>query len=63
MKGTKVVLSKLVKKQVLKLPHHVIKRLDAWVESVASEGVREVRKIPGYHDEALKGKRKGAKIG
>ena len=31
----------------------------AWVDDVENRGVEEVRKTPGYHDERLKGKRKG----
>lgn len=30
-----------------------------WVDDVSNRGIREVRKIPGYHDEPLKGKRLG----
>ncbi len=29
------------------------------IEDVGHRGLSEVRKIPGYHDEPLKGKRKG----
>ena len=31
----------------------------AWIEDVGHRGLSEVRKLPGYHDEPLKGKRKG----
>lgn len=34
-------------------------KLFAWVRSVVSIGLEEVRKIPGFHDEPLKGDRKG----
>lgn len=30
-----------------------------WVHAVGQYGLREVRKISGYHDEPLKGERKG----
>ena len=30
-----------------------------WVEAVEQDGLEEVRKIPGYHDEPLKGDRAG----
>jgi len=34
-------------------------KLQAWVESVANDGLEETRKIPGLHDEPLKGQRTG----
>jgi proteic killer suppression protein len=37
----------------------VVKKLQGWVEDVELQGIREVRKIPGYHDEPLKGNRAG----
>jgi proteic killer suppression protein len=33
--------------------------LFAWIEDIGHRGLSEVRKIPGYHDEPLKGSRKG----
>ena len=30
-----------------------------WVAAVELDGVEEVRKVPGYHDEPLKGNRAG----
>jgi proteic killer suppression protein len=50
-----------VAKQLQKLPTFVIDKLNAWIRSVEREGIREVRKILGYHDEPLKGDRKGQK--
>ena len=49
----------LVVKVLRKIPDHVVDKLNAWVRSVEKQGIREVRKIPGYHDEPLKGDRKG----
>ncbi len=54
-----VELSKLVKKQLKKMPRHIIENLAAWVDDVESRGLEEVRKIPGYHDEVLRGDRAG----
>lgn len=48
-----------VQKQLLKVPDYVTKKLIAWARSVEMKGLREVRKIPGYHDEPLKGDRQG----
>ena len=50
-----VELSKLVRKQLKKMPRHIVENLTAWVDDVETNGLEEVRKIPGYHDEALKG--------
>ena len=55
----RVVISKLAKKQIVKLPRHIIESLEAWVDDVETRGLLEVRKTPGYHDEPLKGERKG----
>ncbi len=54
----KVIFDK-VHKQLKKLPDFVYIKLLAWAKSVELKGLREVRKIPGYHDEPLKGDRKG----
>ena len=50
-----IVLSKQVQKDLLKVPKHVAVKLQDWVEDVEDRGLEEVRKIPGYHDEPLKG--------
>lgn len=55
---TSVELS-LVIKSFRKLPHYVVARLKEWVKSVEEKGIREVRKSTGYHDEPLRGKRRG----
>lgn len=54
----KVVFDK-VQKQLKKLPSYVINKLIAWAKSVELKGIREICKIPGYHDEPLKGRRFG----
>ena len=54
----KVIFDK-VNKQLRKLPEFVVVKLLAWAKSVELKGLREVRKIPGYHDEPLKGDRQG----
>ena len=48
-----------VKKQLRKLPRHIVDKLQFWVTEVESKGVEEVRKQPGWHDEPLKGDRAG----
>jgi proteic killer suppression protein len=47
------------KKDLKKLPLQIVIKLQAWIEDVGNRGLTEVRKTPGYHDESLKGKRKG----
>jgi proteic killer suppression protein len=54
-----VELSLSVKKQLRKTPSHIINKLFSWVEGVEKDGLNYMRKIPGYHDERLKGKREG----
>jgi proteic killer suppression protein len=54
-----VEIAKSAQKDMLKIPQHVVLKLQAWVDDIENSGLREIRKIPGYHDEPLKGKRKG----
>jgi len=55
----RVTLSRLAQKQLRKVPRQIAAKLRIWVDAVHGEGLEAVRKIPGYHDEPLKGKRKG----
>ena len=48
-----------VVKNLRKVPHEVRAKLLAWAEAVELEGLPYVRKIPGFHDEPLLGRRKG----
>ena len=48
-----------VRKTLKVLPIHILRNLQRWAMQVEMLGMKEVRKIPGYHDEPLKGKRKG----
>jgi toxin HigB-1 len=54
-----VRLSARAIKDLKKVPLPIALKLEAWVEDIGHRGLTEVRKIPGYHDEPLKGKRKG----
>ncbi|HDY67645.1 MAG: hypothetical protein JYX80_11800 [Candidatus Scalindua sediminis] len=47
-----------VKKTLKIIPTHILRNLQRWAMQVEMLGINEVRKIPGYHDEPLKGKRK-----
>jgi proteic killer suppression protein len=46
-------------KQVRRLPAHVGEKLLHWLYLVMEMGLEEVRKIPGFHDEPLVGRRRG----
>ncbi len=54
-----VEISKHAHKQLTNVPSHIVKKLMGWVASVELEGLEKVRRIPGYHDEPLKGSRQG----
>ena len=54
----RVDLSEKAKRDLRKIPMHIVIKVYEWIEAVASDGLNEVRKIPGYHDEPLKGSRK-----
>jgi toxin HigB-1 len=54
-----VQISRSAQKSLRKLPRYVVQLLDIWVSEVGERGLESVRKLPGYHDEALKGDRKG----
>ena len=56
---TQVVLTKSAEKEVSKLPRNFQAALLVWVSSLETKGLQETRKRPGYHDEPLKGERKG----
>jgi proteic killer suppression protein len=55
----RVELSRRAEKQARRLPVHVSEKLWAWVYLVMEIGLEEVRKIPGFHDEPLVGRRRG----
>lgn len=55
----KVEISTQAKKEIKKVPTHISVKLLDWIESVEEHGLSQVRKIPGFHDEPLKGNRKG----
>jgi proteic killer suppression protein len=56
---TTVKLSRLAQRQLKKVPKHIVVRLQRWVEFVEHAGLMEARKIPGFHDEPLRGQRAG----
>lgn len=56
---TVIIRKKSVKQELKKVPLHISIKLYEWIEAVTHDGLLQVRKIPGYHDEPLRGKRVG----
>jgi proteic killer suppression protein len=54
-----IVIARLAQKQLKKIPAAIVFKLQAWVDGILASGLAEIRKIPGFHDEPLKGKRRG----
>jgi toxin HigB-1 len=55
----RVRITKRAEKQLRKVPDHIKVNMMIWVTAVELDGIEEVRKVPGYHDEPLKGVRAG----
>lgn len=51
-----VIITKQARYNLSRVPVHIVRKLQAWVDDVEYHGLTEVRKIPGFHDEPLKGK-------
>jgi toxin HigB-1 len=56
---SRVLLSRRAQRDLRRVPGRIIDKLDAWIRAVQLQGLHEVRKIPGFHDEPLKGDRAG----
>lgn len=54
-----VTLSKKTENNLIGMPGHIIFKLQLWIDAVKERGILEIRKRPGFHDEPLKGKRRG----
>lgn len=55
----RIILSRTVLKEIPSLPSYIQDKLHDWIDSVETRGLAETRKVPGWHDEPLKGKRSG----
>ena len=53
-----VILTEQAKRDLLKIPGYIQRKLQAWIDDIETDGLNEVRKIPGYHDEPLKGRKR-----
>ncbi len=56
---TRVSRSKTFEKQLARVPDFIRKKVIFWVFLLETNGLAEVMKSPGFHDEPLKGDRKG----
>jgi toxin HigB-1 len=48
-----------IAKNINNLPSHIQLKFMTWVKLIESDGLENMRINPGFHDELLKGKRKG----
>jgi len=55
----KVIVNPKARKQLKKLPKHIVNNFKLWMTGVNLTGIEEMRKIPGYHDKQLHGNRTG----
>ncbi len=55
----KITINPKAKKQLTKIPFYIAANLQVWADAVKHDGISEVRKISGYHDEPLHGNRIG----
>jgi toxin HigB-1 len=56
---TAVKITKGALKCLKQTPLYIQEKFRAWLQAVSKSGLAEVRKRPGWHDEPLKGDRKG----
>ncbi len=55
----KVEFTRAAFKSLKSLPANIVSKLKTWVADIELTGLERVRKLPGWHDEPLKGKREG----
>ena len=55
----KVVLTKQAKKDLTRVPGHILMKFKLWLSLVEYRGLKAARATPGYNDELLKGNLKG----
>ncbi len=54
-----VQISKNAKRDLKKVPRHIIVQFDLWIEIIETEGFKSMQQIKGYNDHPLTGNRKG----
>lgn len=52
-------ITERARRQLRRAPRHIVDKLLAWIEAVEEDGLEATRRVPGFHDEPLKGKRRG----
>lgn len=52
-------LSRTAKKQLSRVPTHIVRKFALWADLVRFEGLDAARAVPGYRDHALKGQWQG----
>jgi len=60
-KRYEVILPAFVQKRFRRLPDYIQRALRTWTELIEEQGIWAMRRIPGYHDEPLKGERRKAR--
>ena len=55
----RVDFSDQAKRDLKKVPNYIADKLFGWVNLVEKTGIEQARKIKGFHDEPLSGKRRG----
>ncbi len=55
----KVTWSKHVEKQLDRIPEFIVSKFRDWAIAVETDGLLATRKLPGLHDEPLRGERQG----
>ena len=51
-----VLIAERARRQLRRAPGHIVSKLMAWIEAVEEDGLGATRRVPGFHDESLKGK-------
>ena len=57
--STRITYTKTFEKQLSKCPRNIQTKAIVWISTVEKYGLGEVRTKPSYHDEPLRGQRKG----
>jgi proteic killer suppression protein len=55
----RVLLGPRAQRALHRIPQYIRDKLLGWVDLVETQGLEEARKVPGYHDEPLRGTREG----
>lgn len=58
-RSVKIILSKTAKKQLDTIPDHIYRKYLYWIDLLKTIGLLQARRYQGFHDEPLKGERKG----